>query len=85
MQFVKTAAGIFIENAEMLADVKAYDAARAGIEHGEDEVIPIEIIERRVAGESTIKIWREHPGAHPRGAGEGVQGIAWNDCRNRGF
>jgi hypothetical protein len=35
------------EDAEMLADVKAYDAARARLENGEDELIPFEIVERR--------------------------------------
>ncbi len=51
-----------IDDAEMLADVKAYDAARARIDRGEDEIIPFEITERRVAGESTVRIWREHRG-----------------------
>ena len=51
-----------IADAEMLADVKAYDAAKARLELGEDEVIPFEITERRVAGESTVRIWREHRG-----------------------
>ena len=51
-----------IADTEMLADVKAYDAAKARLDLGEDEVIPYEITERRVAGESTVKIWREHRG-----------------------
>ena len=46
----------------MLADVKAYDAAKARIERGEDELIPLEIAERRLAGESTVKTWREYRG-----------------------
>jgi DNA-binding XRE family transcriptional regulator len=49
-------------DAEMLADVKAYDAVKARIERGEDELIPLEIAERRLAGESTVKIWREYRG-----------------------
>ena len=49
-------------DAEMLADVKAYDAAMARLERGEDEVIPLEIIERRLAGESAVKIWRGYRG-----------------------
>jgi DNA-binding XRE family transcriptional regulator len=48
--------------AEMLADIKACDAAKARIERGEDELIPLEITKRRLAGESTVKIWREHRG-----------------------
>jgi DNA-binding XRE family transcriptional regulator len=44
----------------MLADVAAYDAAKARLERGEDEIIPFEIVERRLAGESTVKIWRTY-------------------------
>ena len=51
-----------IDDAEMLADVKAYDGAKARLGRGEDEVIPFEITERRVAGESPVKVWREHRG-----------------------
>jgi predicted transcriptional regulator len=47
---------------EMLADVRAYDAVKARLERREDEVIPLEITERRLAGESTVKLWREHRG-----------------------
>ena len=48
-----------MEDAEMLADVKAYDAAKARLENGEDELVPLEIIERRLGGEPAIRIWRE--------------------------
>jgi DNA-binding XRE family transcriptional regulator len=51
-----------MDDSEMLADVTAYDTEKARIERGEDEVIPIEITERRLAGESTVKIWREYRG-----------------------
>ena len=51
-----------MDDAEMLADVKAYDAAKARIERGKDELIPLEIAERRLAGESTLKVWREYRG-----------------------
>ena len=51
-----------MDDAEMLADVKAYDAVKARIERGEEELIPLEMVERRLAGESTVKIWREHRG-----------------------
>ncbi|MGB9205782.1 MAG: helix-turn-helix transcriptional regulator, partial [Terriglobales bacterium] len=49
-----------MEDAEMLADVKAYDAAKARLEDGEDELIPLEMTERRLRGEPTLRIWREH-------------------------
>src|SRR5271170_4468273 len=49
-----------MDDAEMLADVKAYDAAKGRLRRGDDELIPFEIVERRLAGESTVKIWREY-------------------------
>ena len=51
-----------VKDAEMLADIKAYDAAMAKIENGEDELIPASIIMRRLAGENTVKTWREYRG-----------------------
>jgi len=48
-----------MEDAEMLADVKAYDAAKARLEDGEDELIPLEITERRLRGEPALRVWRE--------------------------
>src|ERR1035438_8711312 len=51
-----------IGDAEMLSDVKAYDAAKARIDRGQDEPIPLEITKRRLAGDSSVKIWREYRG-----------------------
>ena len=51
-----------MDDAEMLADVKAYDAAKRRLERGNDELIPLEITERRLGGESTVKIWRAYRG-----------------------
>jgi ribosome-binding protein aMBF1 (putative translation factor) len=51
-----------MDDAEMLSDVKAYDAAKARIDRGQDEPIPLEITERRLAGESAVRIWREYRG-----------------------
>ena len=51
-----------MEDAEMLADVKAYDAAKARLAEGSDELIPLEITERRLRGEPALRIWREHRG-----------------------
>lgn len=56
-----------MDDAEMLADVAAYDAAKARIASGEDELIPFELIERRLAGESTVKVWREYRGLTQEG------------------
>src|ERR1700674_858210 len=49
-----------MEDAEMLADVKAYDAAKARLDDGSDELVPLEITERRLHGEPALRIWREH-------------------------
>src|SRR5271169_2964413 len=51
-----------MEDAEMLADVKAYDAAKARLEDGSDELIPLEMTERRLRGEPALRVWREHRG-----------------------
>lgn len=48
------------EDAEMLHDMQAYRAAKERLKDGEDEVIPFELIKRRVAGENPVKIWREY-------------------------
>ena len=37
-----------VDDVEMLADVKAYDTAKARLEAGLDELTPLEIIERRL-------------------------------------
>jgi DNA-binding XRE family transcriptional regulator len=47
-------------DAEMLADVRAYDAAKARLERGEDELVPLEITERRLRGDPALVIWRAH-------------------------
>jgi DNA-binding XRE family transcriptional regulator len=49
-------------DAEMLADIAAYDAAKKRIDSGEDELIPFELVERRISGENAVKIWREYRG-----------------------
>ncbi len=51
-----------VRDARMLADVHAYDAAKARLERGEDELIPASLIMRRLEGESPLKIWREYRG-----------------------
>jgi DNA-binding XRE family transcriptional regulator len=56
-----------MDDAEMLADVKAYDAAKARLDRGEDELIPLEITERRLAGENPVKVWREFRGLTQEG------------------
>ena len=51
-----------MQDVDMLADIRAYDVAKARLERGEDELIPFDIITRRLAGEHPLKLWREHRG-----------------------
>lgn len=44
----------------MLADVQAYDEAKARLENGRDELVPLEMSQRRMPGEAPLRIWREH-------------------------
>ena len=47
-----------VEAEEMLADVQAYDAAKAGA----DEYLPLAVVDRMLAGESEVRVFREHRG-----------------------
>ena len=51
-----------MDDAEMLADGRAYDAAKSRLDRGDDEAIPFEMVERRLAGESPVRLWRDHRG-----------------------
>ena len=51
---------VVIDDSEMLADVRAYDAAKRRLAKGEGELVPLEIIERGLSGEPALCVWREH-------------------------
>ena len=51
-----------LEQAEMLEDIRDYDAAKAALENGEDELIPSEVVYAIMDGENPIKVWREYRG-----------------------
>lgn len=51
-----------LEQLEDLHDIQRYDAARAEVAAGEDELIPARVIERLAAGEPPVCVWREHRG-----------------------
>lgn len=44
------------------ADVAIYDAIKARIERGEEEIFPAEVVNRIIDGESKIRVLREHRG-----------------------
>jgi predicted transcriptional regulator len=48
-----------IEDAEMLQDIRDYDAAKKAIEAGE-ELVPSEVTYAILDGENPIKVWREY-------------------------
>ena len=48
--------------AEDAADVRAYDRAKAALASGEEELIPADMLDRMLAGESPVKLWRQHRG-----------------------
>ena len=43
-------------------DVAAARAAEARVDSGESEYLPIEVVERLLAGESPVRVWRERRG-----------------------
>lgn len=51
-----------LEQAEMLEDIRDYDAAKAALEKGEDELIPSEVVFAIMDGKNPIKVWRKYRG-----------------------
>lgn len=47
------------EAAEDLADLRAYDRAKAALASGEEELVPADFAKRLIAGESPLRVWRE--------------------------
>ena len=51
-----------LEQAEMLEDIRDFDAAKSALEKGEDELIPGEVVFAILDGKNPIKVWREYRG-----------------------
>lgn len=49
-----------VEAREDLDDTIAVDTARAKIKSGEEELVPADVLDRLLAGENPIRVWREH-------------------------
>jgi DNA-binding XRE family transcriptional regulator len=47
---------------EELEDIRDFDAAKAALENGEDELISSEVVYAILDGENPIKVWREFRG-----------------------
>lgn len=50
------------EAAEDLADIAAYDEPKKRLAEGKSELVPLELYDRIAAGESRVRVWREHRG-----------------------
>ena len=50
------------ECAEDIADIEAYDRAKARLASGEDELIPSGMVDRMLDGENAVQVWREYRG-----------------------
>jgi len=51
-----------LERLEDAEDLRAYDRDRAELSAGDDEAIPAAVVDRLSAGESPLRVWREHRG-----------------------
>jgi DNA-binding XRE family transcriptional regulator len=51
-----------LEQAEMLEDIRDYDAIKASLERGEEELIPAEVVYAILDGDYPIKVWRKFRG-----------------------
>jgi DNA-binding XRE family transcriptional regulator len=51
-----------VEQAEMLQDVRDYNAAKADLENEKEELIPADVVFAILDGENPIKVWRNARG-----------------------
>ncbi|MGH6904450.1 MAG: helix-turn-helix domain-containing protein [Geminicoccaceae bacterium] len=55
-----------LEALDDAADIAALREAEATVQRGESELLPIEMVERLLAGESPVRVWRTHRGMTAR-------------------
>ncbi len=58
---------------ESMQDVAEVTRVRAALERGEEEAIPDEVVERLLAGESPLRVWREYRGLSQIALAESAQ------------
>jgi transcriptional regulator with XRE-family HTH domain len=51
-----------VSEEEMLQDVQDYDAVKAALERGEEELIPSEVVYALLDGANPVKVWRNYRG-----------------------
>jgi DNA-binding XRE family transcriptional regulator len=64
-----------VEAADDAADLEAVQKFHAALATGEEELLPIELVDRILNGESRIRVWREHRGMTVKALAE-TAGIA---------
>ena len=62
-------------NAEATADIEAVREFRRRMALGEEELVPSEVVDRLLAGDSPIRVWREHRGLSAKALADEI-GIA---------
>lgn len=78
-----------IERMEDMEDIIAADEVKRRLASGEEEMLPSGFIDRMLAGESILKLWREHRGMNQSelGRASGVNRVVVADIeagRSRG-
>lgn len=58
---------------ESMQDVAEVTRVRSALERGEEETIPDEVVERLLAGESPLRVWREYRGLSQIALAESAQ------------
>ncbi|MBA3519471.1 MAG: helix-turn-helix transcriptional regulator [Rhizobiales bacterium] len=61
---------IIVEAAEDAADLEAIRRFEAALATGEEELIPSEVVDRLLSGESKVRVWREFRGLSPQDLAE---------------
>jgi DNA-binding XRE family transcriptional regulator len=51
---------VLLEKAEMLDDVAAYDRAKAALAAGDEELVPVMVVNALLDGENPVRVWRQH-------------------------
>jgi DNA-binding XRE family transcriptional regulator len=52
----------FQEDVKMFQDVRDYDAVKAALERGEEELVPGKVVFAILDGDNPIKVWRTYRG-----------------------
>lgn len=56
-----------LEDARMLADIRAFDSAKKAIDSRDEELIPADVVDRLLDGDNPVRVWREYRGLSAAG------------------